>query len=160
MRLRQQNRRGALAVEGAFVYSAYFLMLFMFVIGGIGIFQYQLIATLASEGARYACVHGSFYADETQNDSPTAQNIFDRAVSPLAISMDRSKLSSRVEWINSTTGQTFDWDASPKRPYNRSATGVIETNRVRVTVSYRWFPERFLVGPFTMTAAVEVPMAF
>ena len=154
------KRRGVVAIEGAVVYSAFLALVFMLVIGGAGVFRYQLVAALASEAARFGSVRGSAFADETQSASPTAQEIYDRAVAPLVIGMDRSKLTLRVEWINTTTDEVFDWDAAPKRPYNQSTTGVVETNRIRVTVLYRWFPECFLGGPLTMTAVTELPMAF
>ena len=40
-----------------------------------------------------------------------------------------------------------------------SAKGVKETNRVRATVTYQWFPDLLLAGPYTMKAVSEVPMA-
>ena len=40
------------------------------------------------------------------------------------------------------------------------AEGIVETNRVRVTLLYRWFPECFIGGPLTMSAITEIPVAF
>ena len=40
-----------------------------------------------------------------------------------------------------------------------NAAGQVRTNRVRVTVTYRWLPEMFLGGK-TMTSTAEVAVAY
>ena len=52
------RRRGAAAVEFAAVAPVLILLLFGTVVGGLGIFRYHQVATLAREAARYASVRG------------------------------------------------------------------------------------------------------
>ncbi len=33
-------------------------------------------------------------------------------------------------------------------------------NLVRVTVTYSWYPELFLVGPITLQSVTQTPMSF
>jgi hypothetical protein len=58
-RRRQLGARAAVtAVECAIVLPVTFFLLFALVVGGMGVFRYQEVATLAREGARYASTHG------------------------------------------------------------------------------------------------------
>jgi Flp pilus assembly protein TadG len=160
LRRADSKRKGAAAVEGAIVYPSFFALLFMLVIGGMGVFHYQMCAYLASEAVRFACVRGKSWAKETGKASPTQQQIFDQSVAPVAIGMNEAMLSIAVVVIDPASGTAVAWDSSPKFAYTVSSSGTAQTTRVRTTVSYSWFPELFLVGPYTMSAVAEQPMEF
>src|SRR6516162_10492156 len=66
MRLRslQTMRGGTVALESAVVYPVLFFLVLATFVGGMGIFQYQQVAYLAREAARYASTHGGEYQQE------------------------------------------------------------------------------------------------
>jgi hypothetical protein len=132
----------------------------MVIVGGMGVFHYQMCACLANEAARYACVRGQAWAKLSGSASPTRQQIFDQCVTPAAVSMNLTNLSLAVAVVDPGTGAATDWDSSTKGTSTTAADGTPQTNRVRATVSYQWFPELFLVGPYTMSAVAEQPMEF
>ena len=55
-------RRGVQAVEAAIVLPVVMMLILGTFSTAMGVYYYQLVATLAREGARYASVHGSQYA--------------------------------------------------------------------------------------------------
>lgn len=160
MRLRSRpERRAALTIESALVYPLLFTLLFGLIVGGLGIFRYQQVALLAREASRYARVHGSSWAKETKQTAPTTQQILQQVVLPLASGVDTSKLTIQIQWIDEK-GNVQDWDASSKAPTGVTKTGSGVTNHVRVTLTYQWSPELFLVGPLSLQSVSEVAMAF
>src|SRR5437016_1205005 len=98
MRLRQQSRTGATLVECAFVYPAVFILTLGLLIGTIGIFRFQEMATLSREAARYAAVHGRQYAKDTGNPAATDADIFNNAVVPMKSNLDLDKLGYTITW--------------------------------------------------------------
>ena len=62
VRFTRARRRGATMVECAVVLPITFFLVFAIIVGGLGVFRYQQAATMARDGARYVCVHGSQYA--------------------------------------------------------------------------------------------------
>jgi Flp pilus assembly protein TadG len=159
-RSRSPRRRGAVAVEAAVVYPLLFLLLFGLIVGGLGVFRYQQVAFQAREAARWACVRGSSYRKETGQSSPTAADIREQVVLPLAPGMDPAQVGVQVEWVDGVTGQASDWDQSSKAPTGLTPAGDPVANRVRVTVTYQWFPEFFLSGPIYLKSVSEIPMSF
>ena len=155
-----RHRRGAVTVESAIVYPVMFLLLFGVIVGGLGVFRFQETALQARDAARYASVRGGRYHKETGNPSPTAAQIRQDVVLPLAGGMDPAGVAVKVEWIDETTGAAYDWDKSAKWPTGMTATGVAVTNRVRVTVTYQWCPELYIAGPLTLKSVSEIPMAY
>jgi Flp pilus assembly protein TadG len=161
MRLRSRpHRRAALTIESALVYPLLFLLLFGLIVGGLGVFRYQQVALLAREASRYARVHGSSWASATKQTSPNTQQILQQVVIPLSAGLDTSKLTIQVQWIDETAGVPQDWDTSSKAPTGTTKTGSAVTNHVRVTLTYQWSPELFLVGPLSLQSVSEVAMAF
>jgi hypothetical protein len=142
-------RHAALTLESCFVLPVLFFLLLAIVVGGYGGFRYQEMALLAREGSRYASVHGGLYQQETGNPAATPQDVYNNAILPYATNLDPTKLSYSVTWntSNMPTSATSDYE---------QATG----NTVTVTVSYQWFPELFVVGPFTLTSTSTVAMAY
>jgi Flp pilus assembly protein TadG len=159
-RSRPVRRRGAVLVESAVVYPLLFLLLFGLIVGGLGVFRYQQVACQAREAARYACVHGAQWQKETGQPCPTAAQIRQDVVLPLAAGMDAAKLTVQLEWIDETTGTAAAWDHASKWPTSTTQDGQRVANRVRVTVTYAWWPEAFLAGPINLKSVSEVPTAF
>ncbi len=154
------RRRGALAVEAAFVYPVMIFLLLMLIVGGMGVFRYQQVAFLAREAARWAAVHGSNWQNETGQSAATQDRIRSDVVVPLAAAMDPAQLTVQVQWVNGATGQAQAWDGSAQAPSTVNAAGDKVTNRVRVTVSYTWVPALAGTGPLSFQSVSEVPMAF
>ncbi len=160
-RTTKSRRRGALAVEGAVVYSALFMLILGLIVGGVGVFRYQQVACLAREAARYAAVHGSMWQSESGATAACqSADILQNAVVPFAAGMNTSALSLKVQWVDQTSGTANDWDSSSHSPSATGPTGDSVTNRVRVTVSYQWSPQFVLAGPLTLTSTSEIPMSY
>lgn len=148
-RQRKKSRRGAATIEFAFCCPIVFFLLFATMVGALGVFRYQQTAELAREAARWASVHGGLYAEETGNPAATAQDIYDTAIKPLAVGMDLRRLSYEVTWDQSN----MPLDAS-------QSTSTPKGNIVSVTVTYEWFPEMILVGPYSLTSTSTAQMVY
>lgn len=144
---RKQARRGATVVECAIVYPVTFLLILGLCIGGMGIFRYQQVASLAREAARWASVRGGGYAKDTGKPAATAQDIYDNAIAPNAVSFDMSRLSYSVEWRTDNYPKVVITD-----------NGAALANTVTVTVTYQWIPEAFLGGVQLRSTSV-MPMS-
>jgi hypothetical protein len=151
---RTPRRRGTALIEGAIVFTTTFVLLFGIIVGGLGVFRHQQVATLAREGARYASVHGGQYREEAGLPVGTADDwkadIYQNGLVPYMVGLDPGRLSYTVEWSHG--------DNYPLRV--TTDNGQAEINLVTVTVTYNWLPEVFLVGPITMTSTSRVPMAY
>lgn len=153
-------RRAAVTVETAIMLPVLLIMLLGILVGGMGVFRYQQIASLSREAARHAAVRGASWQLETGRTSPTGDQILNDVVRSRAVSMDPGKLALTIEWIDGVTGAVVAWDDSSKAPRSITAAGEPVANRLRVTVTYRWMPEWFLTGPITMQSVSEVPTSF
>ena len=121
MRIQRTDRRGTAVVETAIVLPITLLILLATIVGGLGVFRYQEVALLAREGARYAAVHGTKYAQVSGNSAATASDVYTNAIAPKMIILDASQMTYTVTW-------TPDKDPG---------------STVKVQVSYRWIPETF-----------------
>lgn len=121
---RASARRGTTIVECALVYPVTFFLLFGLLIGGMGVFRYQEMASLAREGARYAIVHGSQYQQVTGNPSATAADVYNNVLLPKMVSLDPAQLTYSVTW----------------NPDKRQGSAVT------VQLTYHWVPEALLGG--------------
>jgi Flp pilus assembly protein TadG len=157
---RRPGRPGVTTVEGAVVFSVLFLCLFALVIGGLGVFRYFEVDFLARESARYLSVRGKNYATDTKNASPTELQTYNQVVLPLAAGMNPKMLTVQMDWIDRRTDTATDWDSSTKSVISYTSSGAPVTNHVRVTVSYMWFPEAYLAGPYYLRSVTEVPMSY
>ena len=142
-------RAGAITVESAFAYAVMFLLVIGLIVGGMGVFRFQEVAALAREGARYASVHGAQYQEETGKAAATADDVFNTAIRPKSVGLDRSRLSSTVTWKSSNRPLTVHEDY--ERPRG---------NTVTVTVTYKWLPELFIAGPIELTSSSTVQMSY
>ncbi len=153
---RRRRRRGATVVECAFVYPITFLLLLGLIIGGLGVFRYQEIASVAREGARWASVHGGQSAREASPliGNPTlttAGDVYTNAIKPQAdaANLDPLSLSYTVSWA----------DASQNPTYYDYTSSTWKTNIVTVTVTYQWVPEAYL-GGITFTSTSVMPITY
>jgi Flp pilus assembly protein TadG len=136
-RPRKTGRRGALVLECAFVYPITFLLILGLIIGGLGVFRYQEVASLAREGSRYASLHGASYQQRTGKAAATAADVYNNAILPMAVALDPSQITCNVTWNpNNTPGSS-----------------------VTVTVSYHWIPEAFLPS-MNLSSTSMVPVIY
>ncbi len=172
------RRRGVSVLECAIVYPLVFLLLLGLMIGGMGVFRYQEVASLARAAARYASTHGAQYRKDTgeavgtagsnslglQNGllwyqaDPTAASgsdttwigdIYDSAVRPNLVALDPASLTVQVGWPQVKT---------PSGAISLNAPDNWPGSSVTVTVSYQWIPNLYLVGPFTLTSTSTMPI--
>jgi Flp pilus assembly protein TadG len=139
IRHRPPARPATSVVEAAVVLPVAFLFILGLIVAGWGTFRYLEVASLAREGARWASVHGSQYQQETGNAAATAQDVYNNAILPKAVSLDASQLSYSVTWS----------------PNNQPPDGT-----VTVTVSYQWFPELYIIGPVNLTSKSSMAMCY
>ena len=132
---RYNNRRGTAAVEFAVIGSAAFTILIGLLVGGLGVFRYQQVASLARNGSRWASVHGTQYASFTGKPAATASDVYNNAISPYAAGLNLGNLTYSVTWNKSN---------SPSYAAVVSGNTVSVANTVAVTVNYQWLPEAFL----------------
>jgi Flp pilus assembly protein TadG len=124
MRIQNPSRSGVTIVESAIVLPVFFLLIIGMIVGGLGVFRYQEVASLAREASRWASVRGSTYSQTTGNTAATAKDVYDGAIVPNVVALDKSKLTYAVTWA----------------PDNRQGS------QVTVRITYRWVPEAFLGG--------------
>lgn len=144
-----RRRRGTTAVEFALAFPIAFFFILATIVGGMGVFRYQQVASLAREAARYACVHGADYQDETGNPAATPEDIYEQAIRPMAVGLRLDRLSYEVTWDKNNSPLYVENDV--RKP---------KGNTVTVTVQYEWFPEAYLVGPFTLTSTSTAQMLY
>jgi Flp pilus assembly protein TadG len=145
---KRSGRDGATAVEFALVGPISFFLLIALVSGGMGIFRYQELASVAREACRWASVHGAQYQQDTGNPAATAQDVYDNVIAPNAVGLDLSKLSWSVTWN------------ADNRPYHTTIVNnqvVPVGNTVTVTLTYQWIPEAYL-GGYTLTSTSTLPV--
>ena len=135
MRYRKPARPAATVVESAVVLPAFFLFTLGLIVGALGVFRYQEVASLAREATRYASVRGAQYAQATGKSAATPSDVYENAIRPNAVGLDMTRLSYAVSWS----------------PDNRQG------GLVTVRVTYRWVPEAFLGGmDLTSTSTMAV----
>ena len=158
-------RRGVQAVEAAIVLPVVMMLILGTCSTAMGVYYYQLVATLAHEGARYASVHGSQYA---QYGPPVqASDIYINAIKPMAVGLNLSNLTYQVQWGTAVSG-SWVWTSwvsssnSPPTSYNPNSTPPGEPlyNGVQVTVTYQWTPDLYITGPLNLTSTSVMPMSF
>jgi Flp pilus assembly protein TadG len=122
-------------VEWAVVAPVIVLFLFGLIVGGLGVFRYQQVASLAREGARYASVRGAQYEQTTRRPAATPEDVYNNAILPNMVALDPARLTYRVTWD----------------PDNR------QNSLVTVQVTYRWIPEAIFGGiDLTSTSTMAV----
>lgn len=150
MRVTSRNgcRRAAALLETALVLPLTFFLIFALIVGILGIFRYQQVAALTRAAGRYAATHGASYRKEAGLAKGTAADwqadINTNAVQPALVLLDPARLTVQASWpdISNQPGQPDNWPPS----------------KVTVTITYQWFPEVVLVGPYqlTSTSCIEI----
>jgi Flp pilus assembly protein TadG len=156
------RRRGATAVEAAFVLPVAFMLIIGMVVLGMGIFRYQQMASLAREAARYASAHGSLYYRATGNNYQAA-DIYNNSIKPMAVGLNLSNLTYQIQWGTYTSGSWVwtNWGSSSSSPPTSTTSGGATLyNGVQVTVTYTWMPELYIAGPINLTSTSVMPMSF
>ena len=145
----RRKRRGAAAIEFAFASPVVFFFLLATMVGSQGVFRYHQVAALAREGSRWASVHGSQYEKETGNAAATPDDVFNSAILPAATTLKPKHLSYEVTWDQSNMPLQVTEDV--QTPFG---------NTVTVTVTYRWLPELYLIGPIHLTSSSTAQMQY
>jgi len=140
-------RRGAQVLEAAIILPVVIILTLGTLSTALGIYYYQLVATLAREGARYASVHGTQYAAATGNPAATAATIYNNAILPMAVGLTPGNLTYSVTWNTANSPTSV-------------VSGQTVYNSVSVTVTYQWTPNLYITGPLNLTSTSVMPMSF
>lgn len=137
------RRVGAALVETAIVLPVTFFLILALVVGVLGVFRYQEVASLTRAAGRYASTHGAQYRKDAGLAKGTAADwqtdIHAKAISPSMIMLDPELLTFQASWpdVANLPGQPDNWPKS----------------HVTVTITYQWVPELYLVGPLCLSSA-------
>ena len=104
---------------------------------GQGVSQFQMVALLSREGARWASVHGTEYQATTGRIAATQADVYTNAILPRAVGFPPGSLTYSVSW-------------SP----NNKPGGT-----VAVTVNYLWTPQVYL-GTTTMSSTSVMTVSY
>jgi hypothetical protein len=150
MRYPAPRRQGTTTLESALAYPLVFLFTVGFMVGVMGVFRYQEVATLSRETCRYAAVHGTDYAKDAGVTAPTPQEIYTAVILPKAISLDPSQLSYSIIYNQSN---------APTRVVIVNGEAVYLYNTVTVVVTYRWVSEAFF-GTINLSSSSSMQMSY
>ncbi|HET6879335.1 MAG TPA: TadE/TadG family type IV pilus assembly protein [Pirellulales bacterium] len=139
-------RRGAAALEFALTAPVTFIMIMAPMVGGVAVFQYQQVAYLAEEAARWASVHGTQYAQTTGNSAATETDVYNQVIAAKAAGLNLNNLTYSVTWNTSN---------SPTSTVNNKTVA----NTVTVTINYQWAP-KFITSGGTFTRSSTATMSF
>jgi Flp pilus assembly protein TadG len=159
-------RRGATLMEYAIITPITFLLILGLVVGGLGIFRYQEVSSLAREASRYASTHGGQY---TLDGQPTKTGVaavssssdIQAFVAARAVALDPNLLTAEISWSSPATinprniPSYVDIDVVQVPPAQKATQ-----NYVTVTVTYIWMPELYLTGPITLTSTSKIAMTY
>lgn len=159
-------RRGVQAADAAIVFPVVTMLTLGTFTTAMGVYDYQLVASLAREGARYASVHGSQYAPQ-YGPPLQASDIYNNAIKPMAVGLNLSNLTYQVQWGTAVSGSWVwtPWVSSsnslPTSPNpNSTPPGQPLYNGVQVTVTYQWTDDLYITGPLSLTSTSVMPMSF
>ena len=146
-------RRGAQMVETAIVLPVVMMLTLGTFSTAMGVYYYQRVATLAREGARYASVHGTSGA--------TAEEIYNKAILPMAVGLNTTYLRYQIQWGTKVSGSWVwtSWDSSSKLPISPIPTGGSQYNSVSVIITYP-SPDLYMTGPLNLTSTSVMPMSY
>lgn len=130
---RRRDRKGAVLVEVAIIAPLALLVLLTLIVSTIAVFRLHQVNALANEGARWASAHGPKWAKLSHKSLPTADEVYQQAMSPLATSLPREAIQYDVRWKNDNT-------------------------LVSVTLSYEWINGLFGLD-FNLQGIAEMPVS-
>jgi len=161
-----RRRRGVAAVEFAVVVPVVLLFIFGLIVGGLGVFRYQEVAHIAREGARHASTHGGMYQQEGTGVAAVATSSdLGSYLATKTVLLDASLLQVSVSWVD-PSGAPITYRPINMPTYVNTDPNLIPPgqqiiqNNVRVTVTYQWFPEVYLLGPITLSSTSQMPMSY
>jgi Flp pilus assembly protein TadG len=150
----------AQVLETAIILPAVMMLTLGTCSAAMGIYYYQLVATLAREVARYASVHGGQYFQDTGNSVTAGQMAS-------ALGLNLNNLTYQVQWGTAVSGSWVwtDWvssSSSPPTSYNPNSVppGEPQYNLVQVTVTCQWTPDLYITGPLNLTSTSVMPMSY
>jgi Flp pilus assembly protein TadG len=126
----RSHRRGSVLTESAIVLPIFFMLMIGAITTGLGISYYQRVALLSREGARWASVHGGWYANDFNTSNgvttyTTKTDVYNNAITTMATGLVLSPNNCVVTWDDPVFKQT-------------------PGTNVTVTVSYTWVPILYL----------------
>ena len=106
-----------------------FLLTIGVIVGGMGVFRYNQVASLAREGARWASVRGREYQNDAHRSRVTSDDVLSEVIRKKSVALDPKRLQCDMTWgPNDTT--------------------------VSVTLRYEWIPGVFGKGGVFQSTAV------
>ena len=131
----RRARRGAAILEFSLALPVLLVLTLGTVVLALGVSQYQTVAMLAREGARWASVHGAEYQQKTGKPAVTALDVYNNAILPRAASLNPSDITYRVTWA----------------PDNQPGSTVT------VTVQCHWVPQAYLgASDLSSTSVMQI----
>ncbi len=151
-----RRRRGATVVEAAIVLPLTFFLILGLIIGGMGIYRYQQVASLARQGARYLSTHGAQYRKDAGQPVGTPADwkadMYNNELNPppssqkprRIVALDPAYLSIDATWpaVVNQPGAPDNWQGS----------------KVTVKVTYQWLPDLYLIGPINLKSESTMPI--
>jgi Flp pilus assembly protein TadG len=144
--IRSWTRPGATLVEVAIILPVTFLLIAALVVGVLGVFRYQEVASLARAAGRYASTHGAPYRKDAGLPQGAAADwqadIDANSIQPALVLLDPKLLTMEASWpdVSNQPGKPDNWPKST----------------VTITVTYKWVPELYLVGPYYLRSTSSV----
>lgn len=164
---RRGVRPGTYALEFAIVAPVFLMLLFAHILGGLAVFQYQQMAALAREGARWAAAHGYDYRKEKDEAAGSAFNttaiitntdVFNNAIAPKAVGVDLTASNVSLSWQSTQAAANKD----QVKYYDSTNPAGFKQNYVTVQVTFTWVPiiNVWGVTSKTMTASSTVAVTY
>ena len=126
-------RRGIQAVEAAIVLPVVMMLTLGTCSTALGVYYYELVATLAREGARWASVHGPTYQQgPPPANAPTSQDVYN-TILPMAVGLTPAQLTCVL---------------------------TMTSNTATVKVTYQWTPDLYITGPLILTSTSVMPISY
>lgn len=146
----KSRRRGAAALEFALTAPVAFIMIMAPMVGGLAVFQYQQVAYLTEEAARWASVHGTQYAQDTGNSAATETDVYNQVIAARAAGLNLKNVTYSVTWNTSN---------SPTHTVTVNGHTQTVANTVTVTINYQWLPQ-FITSGGTFTCTSVATMSY
>src|SRR5881394_1831306 len=102
-RQKRLRRDGVTLVEFGAVVSVTMVIIFILIVGGLGVFRYQEVAHLAREASRYASTHGGDYQLDGNPDATGVPAVASNAdvlayLAGKTVALDSTKLTVNTSW--------------------------------------------------------------
>jgi Flp pilus assembly protein TadG len=157
LRKARQRRSGAHTVEFAVIAPVVFFLVFAIIEGSTVIFEYEEVASLTREGARWASVHGYQYQLNNNAAKTTASDVYTNAIQPHAVMLVLNNVNGSGPLAYSVSWQ----DAGQSEFYYDSTSNTFKQNFVTVTVTYKWsaIANLFPVSSMSLRSTTTMPIS-